>query len=92
LIVNDSTALILLCLACALGGSITAGQIAMDLRSRGLDANPLFMRWMIFRYLAQYKRVTLKETGQVGPLYARCTTLFALAGVLGIAGVLRLAR
>ena len=80
--------LISLAVVCVVGATITAVQITSELRARGIAANPLFVRWMIFRYLAQYRQVTLKETGNVGPLYTRCTSLFALGGLLAIAGIL----
>ncbi len=61
--------LALLAVACALTSVGFGIRIANDLRARGLQANPLMVRWMIFRYLSVYKRVTLEETGKVGPLY-----------------------
>jgi hypothetical protein len=46
------------------------------------------VRWMIFRYLSMYKRVTLEETGEVGPFYGACSTASALAAAFAIAGIL----
>ncbi len=63
-------------------------RIANELRARGLQANPLMVRWMIFRYLSEYRRVTLEETGQVGPLFGACSTASALAGGFAIAAIL----
>ena len=63
-------------------------RIANDLRARGVQANPLLVRVMIFRYMSVYRRMTLEETGRVGPLYHGCsiasslTLAFALAAIL----------
>ncbi len=43
---------------------------------------------MIFRYLSVYKRVTLEETGEVGPLYQACSVASALAAIFAVAGIL----
>ena len=83
-----SLVLALLAVVCALIAMGFGIRIANDLRSRGLQANPLFTRWMIFRYLAVYRRVTLEETGQVGWLYHACSTAAALAAVLALAAIL----
>jgi hypothetical protein len=37
------------------------------------------VRWMIFRYMSLYKRVTLEETGEVGPFYHACSIASSLA-------------
>jgi hypothetical protein len=65
-------------------------RIANDLRARGYAANPLFIRWMIFNYVGKYKRISLEETGQVGPLYSPCVTSAALAAVFGLGAIFTL--
>ena len=79
--------LALLALLCALVALGIGSQIAADLRARGLRANPLLIRFMIFRYLAMYKRITIEETGEVGPLYRPCSTAGMLALILMFAMV-----
>ena len=64
-----STILALLALICAFGSLYTGVRIANELRARGISAKPILVRWMIFKYMAEYRRVTLQETGKVGPLY-----------------------
>ena len=54
----------------------------------GIVTDDDLLRWMIFRYLSVYKRVTLEETGQVGPLYHACSIASFLAGVFAVAGIL----
>ena len=80
--------LMLLVVGCALTSVGFGIAIANDLRARGLKANPLMVRWMIFRYLSVYKRVTLEETGKVGPLYQYCSIASSLAAVFAVAGIL----
>ncbi len=64
--------------------------IANALRARDIKANPWLVRFMIFRYMAEYKRVTVSETGTVGSLYYGCSASGTAALVLGIATVVAL--
>jgi len=87
-----ATSILIICtFACLVGAGTTLARISNELRSRGISANPLFMRWMAFRYLSEYQRVTLEETGEVGPLYTTSGTFFGLAAVFGLSTVLLLA-
>lgn len=79
--------LAILSLLCAAGSVFTAVRIAQYLRARGVQAHPLLVRWMIFKYMADYKRITLSETGTVGPLYNQCATVSALAALFALAAV-----
>ena len=83
--------LALLAVACALTSLGFGIAVANYLRERGHKANPLLVKWMIFHYLAKYKRVTVEETGEVGPLYHGCSTASAWALVFGIATIVMLA-
>ena len=82
------TVLALLALICALGSVFTGVRIANDLRARGISANPALVRWMIFKYMAEYRRITLKETGRIGPLYHQCATISALAALFAFGFIL----
>jgi len=82
------TILASLAILCALGSVFAAVRIANDLRARGEHANPALVRWMVFSYMARYKRITLKETGKVGPLYNQCATISTLAAIFAIAAIL----
>jgi hypothetical protein len=62
--------------------------MANELRAWGIPANPALVRWMIFKYMAEYRRVTLKEAGKVGPLYRACATVSALAALFAIGAIL----
>ena len=80
--------LALIALICALGSVYTVVRIANDLRARGMRANPALVRWMVFKYMADYKRITVSETGKVGPLYQQCATVSALAALFAVAAIL----
>lgn len=74
----------ILAILCAVAGGIAVTQMAVELRNRGMDANPLLTRVKFFQYIAEYRRVTLEETGQVGPLYQTSAIFAALAAALAI--------
>ena len=80
----------IMAILCAVAGGIAATSMAAELRDRGMDANPLFTRWMLFKYIADYRRVTLEETGQIGPLYYVGGTFAGLAAIFAIGTLLTL--
>ena len=81
------TVFALLGLICLIGTLSYGAQIANNLRSRGMSAHPLLIRFMIFRYMAVYRRVTVEETGEVGPLYGPCSTFGTLTLVFLLAAI-----
>ncbi|MBN2557096.1 MAG: hypothetical protein JXA97_14285 [Anaerolineales bacterium] len=83
--------LIICTCACLVGAGITLARISTELRARGISANPLFMRWTGYRYLPEYRRVKLEETGEAGPPYNRSGNFFTLALVFGLSTILLLA-
>lgn len=83
-----SLMLALLALACMAGSIYTGVGMVRELRSRGIPANPLFMRWMIYKYMNDYRRVTLEESGEVGSLYRLCATTSGLAALFGFGAIL----
>jgi hypothetical protein len=87
-LIDVSHILAVLAVICALTGLGFAIAVANYLRERGHRANPLLVKWMVFRYMAMYKRVTLEETGEVGSLYHGGSIASASALVLGIAAIL----
>ena len=82
------TILALLAVICALGSVYTGVRMANELRARGIQANPALVHWMIFKYMAEYKRVTVSETGKVGHLYNQCATISSLAALFALAAIL----
>ncbi len=81
------TVFALLGLICLFGTFSYGARIANELRSRGLSAHPLLIRFMIFRYMSVYRRVTIEETGEVGPLYGPCSTFGTLTLVFTLAAI-----
>jgi hypothetical protein len=63
-------------------------MIVHQLTRRGVKINFFLLRLYVIKYIHQYKQLTLKETGRVGPLYYPCIVSVSLALVLAIAGLL----
>lgn len=83
-----STVFLVLAIVSALWGVVDFILIAVALDKRGIHVNMLLARVYFFRYLNQYKSATLRETGQVGPLYYSYTTAMALAFVCAVIGLI----
>ena len=77
-----------LAIACALIAMGFVIRVANELRARELDAHPVKVRWMLFSYLNEYRRVTLEESGRVGPLYGVCSIIGGLAAAFATTSVL----
>jgi len=73
--------LILVCGVWAVAASLL---IARDLERRGVHVSYLWLRVMILKYLSQYRRVTLEETGRVGSLFYHYVIPLNMALVLTI--------
>jgi hypothetical protein len=82
-----STVLLVIALLSAIWGVVDSILIAVALDRRNIPVNMLLFRLYFFRYLNQYKRVTLKETGRVGTLYYSFVIAMNLALVCGILGL-----
>ena len=39
------------------------------LRKRNIKVSFLFLKFLVLKYASQYKEITLKETGKIGPLF-----------------------
>ena len=63
-------------------------MIVQELSKRGVKIHFVLLRLYIIKYIQQYKQITLKETGKIGPLYYPCIVSVNLALVLAIAGLL----
>jgi hypothetical protein len=76
--------LALIGVACGIATSI---MIASFLSKRGVRINYLFIRLFIFRYVRQYRQITMEETGKPGPLFYWFITSWNLALVFAIVGI-----
>lgn len=86
------TVLVVVALVSALWGVVDLILIAIALDKRGIPVNMLLFRVFVFRYLEQYKSVTLRETGRVGPLFYSYIVAMNVALVCGVVGCVLLAR
>ena len=77
--------LALICVACGIAVSI---MIASFLSKRGIKINYLFLRLFIFKYVRQYRKMTMEETGKPGPLFYWFITAWNLALLLAIIGII----
>ena len=59
-------------------------MITNELRKRGVKINYLLIRVLIIKYIHQYKKITLKETGKVGSLFYPCIVSINLALICAI--------
>ena len=59
-------------------------MIVGEVQKRGVKINFLWLRLYIIKYIHQYRQLTKKETGRVGPLYYPCTVSYQLALVIAI--------
>jgi hypothetical protein len=60
-------------------GVVTSVRIMGFLQSRGRSINLLLMRWKLFDYVSEYRRITRAELGRPGILYTHFTTAWILA-------------
>jgi hypothetical protein len=63
-------------------------MIVRELSKRGVKINFVLLRLYLIKYIQQYKQITLKETGKVGPLYYPCVVSVSLTLVLAILGLI----
>jgi hypothetical protein len=64
-----TTLLASLMLACGVWAAVASGLIVRDLERRGVSIDFLWLRVKILKYISEYRKVTLEETGHVGPLF-----------------------
>jgi len=76
--------LALIGVACGIAASV---MIASFLSKRGVRINYLFIRLFIFKYVRQYRKITMEETGKPGPLFYWFITSWNVALVFAIVGI-----
>jgi hypothetical protein len=83
----SSEACFVLALLCLIWGVVSAVRIAAALHVRGIRIQPVLLNVLIFKYLVQYRAVTLAETGRTGFLfysYVFAMNLALLAALMGL--------
>lgn len=63
-------------------------MIVHEVSKRGVKISFIWLRLYIIKYIHQYKKLTLEESGRVGPLYYPCIISVNLALILAIAGLI----
>jgi len=82
-----SIVLFALALPCIITGVILMMAMARVVQSRGYPVNWLWIRLYIIKYVHQYKKITVRESGRPGPLFypfvisMNAALLFALVGL-----------
>ncbi len=69
---------------------VTMIRIQEFLRRRGRQVNPLLLRIMIFRYVQEYREITVQELGRPGILYRQfsAAALLTLASAVALVAIL----
>ena len=63
-------------------------MIVHEVSKRGIKINYFLLKLYIIKYIHQYRKLTLEESGRIGPLYYPCiisvnlTLIFAIAGLI----------
>ena len=68
-------------------GIVTTYRIAFYLRANQIKVNLWLLRFLAFKYLKQYKELTVKQTGRAGPLYYQSNIAFSLMAFSLLLGV-----
>jgi len=63
-------------------------MIVNQLLKRGVKINFFLLKLLIIKYIHQYRKITLEETGKVGPLYYPCVISVNMALILALAGLI----
>ena len=69
-------------------GIANSVMITSFLSKRGIKINYLSLRIFIFKYVSQYRKITLEETGKPGPLFYLFVTAWNLALLFAIIGII----
>jgi hypothetical protein len=69
-------------------GIATSITITSFLSKRGIKINYLLFRLFVFKYVRQYRKTTMEETGKPGPLFYSFITAWNLALLLAIVGII----
>ena len=83
-----STLFFVLALIAVAWGIATSIMITSFLSRRGIRINYLFLRLFIFKYVSQYRKITMEETGRPGPLFYWFLTAWNLALLFAIIGII----
>ena len=83
-----SNVFLVLAIICVLCGVVSSIMIISFLSKRGTKINYFLIRIYIYKYINQYRKITIEETGKVGPLFYSFIISFILALIFAIFGIL----
>ena len=83
-----STLFLILALISVGWGIATSIMITSFLSKRGIKINYLLFRLLIFKYVRQYRKITMEETGKPGPLFYSVITAWNLTLLFAIVGII----
>jgi hypothetical protein len=83
-----STLFFILALICVAWGIANSVMITSFLSKRGIKINHLLLRLFIIKYVSQYRKITMEETGKPGPLFYWSLTAWNLALLFAIIGII----
>jgi hypothetical protein len=63
-------------------------MIVNEVSKQGIKINFFLLRLYIIKYIHQYRKLTLEESGRVGPLYYPCIISVNLALILAVVGLI----
>ena len=77
--------IILILMLVCLGVFVTLAMVMVhEVSKRGVKINFLWLRLYVIKYMHQYKQMTKKETGKVGPLFFPCIASINMVLVLAV--------
>jgi hypothetical protein len=82
-----STPFLILAILSALWGVVSSIVIASFLSKRGIKINYVFFRVLMLKYIHQYRKITVQDSGRPGPWFYSFVVSMNLALVLAIAGL-----
>jgi uncharacterized oligopeptide transporter (OPT) family protein len=71
----------------ALWGVVSSLVIASYLSKRGIDINWIFFKVLIIKYVGQYQRITIQESGKPGAWYYSYILSMISALVFAVVGI-----
>ncbi|MFH1718730.1 MAG: hypothetical protein ABIF19_15350 [Planctomycetota bacterium] len=83
-----STSFLILAILSALWGVVSSIVIASFLSKHGVKINYVFFKVLMIKYVHQYRKVTMQESGRPGPWFYSFVVSMNLALVLAIAGLM----
>ena len=79
---------LVLAIISVLCGVLFSIMITAFISKRGTKINYLLFRIYIFKYVNQYRKITIEENGKVGPLFYPFIVSFILALIFAIVGAI----